>query len=685
MRPGGRVVVRVAVALVVLGCLTPAHATFDLPNDDASCPASCRQVPWKAGSDLWNGGALPVYSAVACGGLVEGDGTTDNAAAIQSCLDGAANDTAVLLPAGMYYVNAAITLKSRVVLRGAGGGPGAQGTWLSSTYHGDVGAGATVTTLKLGPSAYVETPGSGSLGATVSLASGYTKGSAALTTSSAHGLAAGDWIVVSENQGDTDVPVSWTGNEGDCTWCGESNASGYLMTQIVQVATAPSATSITLSRPLYYTFKASLAPRLRKLVIGGQKSGLESIKLWGWSNSRTTPHISIEGCVYCWVKDVETYNTPDVAKGYPIWLTRSYGNEIRDSYFHYGQGNGGDRNYGIGMFGPNSDHKVENNILRENRHSLSQEGGGSGNVFLYNYVDDMYTDDLSIVGNTTLNHGAHPYMTLLEGNIISHFDADRVWGTSSHLVLFRNWLWGDATGGYAEWTSSQPDWGFVAVQIDAQQTFYSAVGNVLGNPGLHTDWSNAVLMEASCGSVISSRAQPKVYSLGCDGEYDGPYDANVRATLILHGNYDYQTAGVAHWEGGSDHALRDSMYYASKPAFMGSCPWPVYGPDLSPVTGSLPARMRYEGVAGCAAVDDGGVPQDAAVPDGATPDGATPDGATPDGAAVPDGAARPDGAGGTAHGSCGCRLGGGPRGGAALVLLALAGVAWRSRARRRRG
>src|SRR5512137_769757 len=110
-----RSILRLAVVLAgaVLCGPIPAHATYDLPNDDAGCPGSCRQVPWTAGSDLWNGGALPVHSAVACSGLVEGDGATDNAAVIQACINGAANDTAVLLPAGMYYVNAAITLKSR--------------------------------------------------------------------------------------------------------------------------------------------------------------------------------------------------------------------------------------------------------------------------------------------------------------------------------------------------------------------------------------------------------------------------------------------------------------------------------------------------------------------------------------------------------------------------------------------
>src|SRR5436853_6812581 len=113
--------------------------------------------------------------------------------------------------------------------------------------------------------------------------------------------------------------------------------------------------------------------------------------------------------MYCWVKGVETYNTPDVAKAYPILIQFSYGNEIRDSYFHYGQGNGSDRNYGFGALGPNSDHKVENNVYRENRHGYSLEGGGRGVVCLYNYMDDMHTDDLSYLADPYYKHGTHTY------------------------------------------------------------------------------------------------------------------------------------------------------------------------------------------------------------------------------------------------------------------------------------
>jgi Pectate lyase superfamily protein len=580
---------------------------YNLPNNDADCPANCRQIPWRAGSDLWNGGTLPVYPGTNCSGLVEGNGSTNNAATIQSCINSASADTAVVIPPGMYYVNSTINLKARVVLRGAGGGPGNQGTWISSSYSGDVGGGSKVTTLKFGAGGGIQTPGSESLGSSVSLSSGFNKGSTTLAASSSPGVSVGDWIVISELQGDNDLPSSFKGDEGNCEWCGESDNSGRVMSQIVQV-TSVSGNNVGISRPMYYTFKSSLSPRFRKLNGTTLKTGVEGMKLWGSTNSRRDPHIGFHGCIYCWVKGVETYNTPDVAKAYPVYMEMSYGAEIRDSYFHFGQTNDSDTNYGIGMFGPNSDHKVENNILRENRHSLSQEGGGSGNAFLYNYIDDNWTEDSSYVGSPVMNHGAHPYMTLVEGNIVSHFHADYDWGTSSHLVMFRNWFWGDATGNYSRWSGNNPSWGFVAMEIERLQHFYSAVGNVLGNPNLHTNWSNATLLSTNC-NFDASRSNPTVYGFGCNGSFD----ADVRNTMILHGNYDYKTKGVAHWDGGSQHNLKSSMYYSSKPAFFGNCAWPAFGPDLSSVTNKLPAKARYEGDTSCGS-SGGGTPSAPASP-----------------------------------------------------------------------
>jgi hypothetical protein len=497
----------------------------------------------------------------------------------------------------MYYVNGSLDIPANKALRGAGSGPScAQGMWMSASYHGDVGEGSSCTTLKLGVSGFINFAGSSSLGAAVNLQSGYTKGNMSLVASSSpSGISTNDWIVISELE-DPEIPSDITGDIGNCTWCGEANATSRPMTQVVQV-TGVSGTTVAISRPMYYTFKSGLTPRIREITNTGTKVGIEDLKLWGASTSRSSPHIDIDGCMFCWVKNVETYDTPDVAKAYPVYIEYSYGAEIRDSYFHFGRGNSGDRNYGIGMFGPNSDHKVENNILRENRHSWSQEGGGSGNVFLYNYVDDNYTNDTSYLASPRANHGAHPYMTLFEGNIVSHFASDFFWGTSSHIVMFRNWFWGDASGKYSAFNSNSPNWGFVAMEIDRMQHYYSAVGNVLGNPNLHTNWSNATLLSSNC-SWGSGRSSPTVYGFGCVSQ-GGTYDPAVRSTMILHGNYDYKTQGVAHWDGGSVHGLKNSMYYGVKPAFFGTCAWPPFGPDLSPITHTLPAKARFEGAATC--------------------------------------------------------------------------------------
>ena len=234
-------------------------------------------------------------------------------------------------------------------------------------------------------------------------------------------------------------------------------------------------------------------------------------------------------------------------------------------------------------------------------------------MFLYNYVDDEHSDDLSYLGGSYSNHGAHPFMNLFEGNIISHFVADNYWGSSSHTVLFRNWLWGDETGNFSGYTSSAPNWGFVALEIGQLQSYYSAVGNVMGNTGLHTSWSNATVFSAGC-NWSSTRTSPTVYGIGCDSSSEsGTYSSAIRTSTILHGNYDYKTNGVAFWDGGSSHSLKDSMYYTSTPAFFGSCAWPAFGP-VSPVNGTLPAKARYELSSAC-----GGTPPNNPPPNKPTP------------------------------------------------------------------
>jgi Pectate lyase superfamily protein len=556
------------IGVALIGQRLSAQAPYDLPNDNSGCPSNCRQIPWQAGSDLWNGGVLPTYTSVTCAGLA-GNGTTDDGPAIQACINKASPNTAVLIPAGTYLVNSTVRLVSNVVLRGAGA---------ASTFINE-GANGWLTTQNFSWSQLDPPTQYGVKSQGYTLSGSPQKGDTTLTVSTGT-VNVGDWISVFAN--DDPTLVTATGTDGFCQWCGD-NTGYHLMQQIVQV-TAKSGSVITISRPLYYTLYTS--PQYRKYTFATQKAGFENFKVTATGDIKASQIVTLQGCLYCWVSGLETQNSGSSSGTAHIELMESYGCEVRDSYVHDGRSSASGANYGIYFMFINSDHKVENNIMRHNRHSIIYQGGGSGTAVLYNYIDDDYTDDLTYLGSARTSHGAHPYMNLFEGNVISHITADDFWGSSSHFVFFRNWLWGDETGTGVP--SFPPSDGFDAVDLYTLQTYYSFVGNVLGITGKNTKWSNATLRGFN---EYASASAPIVYSFGgASGSIPSP-----GTTSLNHGNYDYKTDGVAYWEGGSNHTLKTSMYYTTQPSFLANCSWPSFGPEGGPTINQTPAVARYNG------------------------------------------------------------------------------------------
>jgi hypothetical protein len=546
---------------------TSLAQTYTLPSDNAGCPANCRTIVWSAGSDIWNAGVLPNYTAVSCTGLA-GDGKTNDGPAIQACINKAVSGTAVYIPAGTYLVNSTVRLKSNMALRGAG---------TTSTFL-NLGSGGWLTTQNFSTSTNlapttsyaVNSPG-------YALSGAPQKGDTTLTIASGS-VSPGDWIAVFADNDPT--LVSSTGEDGNCAWCGDN--TGYrVMQQIVQV-TAVSGSTLTLARPLYYTLYKN--PQYRKYTFPTQKAGFENFKVTATSDIGSSQIILLQGCLYCWVARVETQNTGSSSGSAHIEMDYSYGNEIRDSYVHDGRSSASGANYGIYFQFINSDHKVENNIMRHNRHGIVYQGGGSGTAILYNYIDDNYTDDLTYLGSARTSHGAHPFMNLWEGNIASHVTADDYWGSSSHFVFFRNWLWGDETGTGVP--SFPPNSGFDAIDLYPMQTYYSFVGNVLGHTGMHTQWSKATLRG---NNEYAQPGAPIVYSFaGASGSIP-----STDATSLNHGNWDYKTIGVAFWEGGSNHTLAASIYYNKEPNFLSGYPWPLEGPEGNPTINANAAENCY--------------------------------------------------------------------------------------------
>jgi hypothetical protein len=598
-------------------------------------PPAARVINWNsgAGSDLWNGGHLPVYPQVTCTPLNE-DGTTDDSTNIQNCVNSAAAGTgsyatchaaggcAVFLPAGTIYLNGTVRLKSNVVVRGAG-----SATLIKYGLSGDLDTQifSTSSTSTLNPTAAFST-----LPTMFTLSGAPQKGDTTVTCATGcSNVSVNSFIKIASN--DDPSLISNNMNNGTSYYKGNSfgdNTGYYLLQQIVQVTACAGCGAtgavFTLSKPLYFTpFAASVTTKdashnsitepagvpFNVIQFPTQKAGYEYFHITGgFADIANRPMIRIQGCLYCWEVGVEADTS---GSGGEASLTRqewTYGFELRDGYYHDQRDGSGGSGYGIYFEWPNTDAKVENNIVRHLRHGIIYQGSETGIAVLFNYVDDLYTDDLTYLGSARGDHGAHPYMDLWEGNVMSHLTiSDDCWGTTSAHTLYRNWLWGDETGNWtvpypgtnaATPTGSNPSVGFDALDAYTGASNINAIGNVLGNTGLHTTWSGANLRG---NNPFGTRANPAVYSyagvtgLGtgtCDSITDMSPNPSTDTTSLNHGNWDYKTNGVAYWEGGANHTLDASMYYTSEPTFLSNAgkPWPLEGPESNPTINTNPAE-----------------------------------------------------------------------------------------------
>src|SRR5213594_1962075 len=562
---------------IVSGALgtNSAYAVYDVPPG--------RRITWNAGLDPVGG--IPNYMNVTCTGL-EPTGVADNTSRIQTCINNAASGTAVFIPAGTYKISADLNMKSNIALRGAKAT--ASGPFLPN-------ADASMTTLNLTGGSRIVFPG-GSKSANwnpgpisgTPITAGYTQGSTSLTLSDASSYAVNDWISVYQNTDSNDISV-WE------SYLGEDASSGdpHVFQQYTRV-TGKNGNVLTISPPLYLVTKSPTGQSVRKQTFGVAMAGVENMRLNG-SGTQSYGIVSIVFSKNVWVKGVETYYSGNYYGGSPhVWIQFSLQCEVRDGYYHYGSGYDGGMNYGVQMMNWNSAHKVENNIVRETRHAIAFDGN-SGSVVLYNYTDDNW---LSVQGSITTidngylgidglaNHGAHPFMNLWEGNHVAHFGGDYVHGSSGYITLFRNRV--------ACILTHHPlvnPWWQNCVAAGTYNRNYNIIGNVIGQ----SSWtSGTVLCDAgSCGPM------PTIYMFGRTGEPGSYTDTLPGSTAIKHGNYDYITVGVAHWDGGADHALLNSMYYNSKPSFFGTCAWPPFGPEGNPTINTLPAKDRYDGTGIC--------------------------------------------------------------------------------------
>jgi len=548
---------------------------WDLPAD--------RRTAWfPAGLDTVGG--IPNYPSVTCSGL-DSSGATDNTSRINTCITNAAAGTAVFIPAGNYLVSGTINMKSNVALRGA---KPASAPWLPSAQS----AATTITCSNCrfyfngGSKTSNWSPGANS---GTAITAGYASGSTSITVSSATAYNVNDYISIYQDKDSALIDDKGYG------WLGEDSGSSetHAKAQYAKII-AKSGNTLTIDPPIYVVSPAPTGQSIRRQTFGVVMAGLEDLRI-----TANGPHrpILFQFTRHSWLKGIECYNCGGTSSsGDPhVWTVFSYANEYRDSYFHTGAGHDSGQNYGLEFYNWNSRHKIENNVVRDTRHAIIFEGGGSGNVILYNYTDDNWEsvqgastsyDSSFLSEDEAPNHGAHPHMNLWEGNSASSMWADYTQGSSSHNTLFRNYVRCRQTN----LTMSTNPWNWVCIEIEQFNRFYNLVGNVVGLP---TFSSGTVVLNSSAGAT-----KPIIYRFGYSSAGGSYSDSQSFSTAIRHGNFNYVSDAVDNWAD-SDHVLPLSMYYASKPAFFGSCAWPPVGPDVNPMVGTLPAKDRYEGGSAC--------------------------------------------------------------------------------------
>lgn len=532
------------------------------------------------GIDWSTAGVGGIPTRTACATLNSGASLSAINAALAACKSG----EAVVLNAGTYTISGTVRIPSNVTLRGAG----ADKTILNAT-----GSGEAPVQLGSGSVPFVPRV----------ISSGATAGSTQITLGTAANINAGMYLIVTE----TNDPayVTTAGSGGTCTWCDGSwtKTGAYARGQIVQV-TAVSGTTVSIAPALYTAYTNS--PIAVAFNMAASWAGVESLQVKA-NNTGYTANFAMDMCAYCWVKAVES----NYADGDHVEVSWGFHDEIRDSYFSNAfLHTPGTYDSDVKLVLKTSASLIENNIIERTHVAIMLEWGPAGNVIAYNYtMGEFDSGSPNVVIGGLDYHGAHPQFNLVEGNVMTVFYADSIWGSSSHTTAFRNWFVGTnhvcapASGrGTVSCSGSKGYYGYQAaraIQFSYLATKNFLIGNVVGSSQMQAllkagkavpqadsleypadrPYEAAQLWTFGYGS-----ANDDGLGTGCGGGVAPCHLEGNTATQLLHGNYDNLTK-LTTWASGMNNILPASFYLSGKPAWWGTLPFPAIGPDIKGTTG----------------------------------------------------------------------------------------------------
>jgi len=513
-------------------------------------------------------------------------GATDAQPAIKKAIADAKDNDVVYLPAGTYRVNTAVTVyggKSRITIRGDGPdktivmGYQPSGSVISVT-PADGGDWWYPNRLKL------DITGSPTRGATV-LTVGDTK---ALDAYPNGGIGEPCQLSLKD---DPKLPVIAVAK------------FDYMRRQVSRIV-KKTATTVAISPGLLFDLPAELAPVLRPAGRYAEFVGIEDLTVDGLNSK--TPHglIGINASYGCWAKNLRVLR----GQSYLFTVDGSVQCEVRQCYIAKRKSEAGPNGGGL-LFGTSSFCLVEDNVISPS----TEVNASSGNVFAYNFCDDINVHGGLLAPSIDSNHSAHCCSNLYEGNMVPRFQCDGYHGSASHDTAFRNWFHGSSAKTNQYW---------ICVNLNRFTRSYSLVGNVLGRkgspwlyevepvgfsyekhfiyslgyPNMGNGWANGKTAQPSKGIYW---ADWEKYLASERGKGPGPggfqeLDLDVKATTLLRGNYNYRDNGVPESEALGGATLPKSLYLKERPAWFGDLNWPPFGPDTEFEKNKIPAQVRFE-------------------------------------------------------------------------------------------
>jgi PKD repeat protein len=482
--------------------------------------------------------------------------STATAAQINSAISTCPAGSVVQLQAGTFSLTERVSMKSGVVLRGAGP---------SRTILNFTGGGGYNNGLISFAGPFQDAPP-----IVKSLIGGMGQGSTVLTLNNVTGLAVGDLVGI-DQLNDANIGV-----ENVATF---TSRSGGIRGQGQNVMiTAINGSAITISHPILMTnYNSAAQPEVWRIGSPMRNAGVENMKLVNVDQDNADFNIYIQGGFNCWIKDVHSV----AAERSHMRAYQCVRIEVRHSLFQR------TKSYASQSYGMNVTYSsfclVEDNIFEEVTSPVNLWGSGTcGNVIAYNYTQNMRLDAAPAwLSENVFTHGCHPSMNLVEGNHLTTIYWDYIWGSASHNTAFRNRVTGWEAGKAAN---------TFPICAERNNRFETYAGNVLGMEGIHTRYKLAGTAQTGLDNYIYVFGYA-----GTDQESLTGYDPQVAATAVLKGNYNYADHAINSAENLGGDTMRASWYQDSKPAWFGDRPWPWVNPNnpALAVATNLPAGYRF--------------------------------------------------------------------------------------------